>query len=264
MEIQEIKQRLTLARVLQYYGLKPDKNLRLHCPFHEDKTPSLQVYYKTHTAYCFSSNCKTHGKAMDVIDFVMHKENSSKHAAIIKAAEIINYYEGKVQHQHKPLSTVNYQLSIDRCSFLQTMFTYFKNAVHNSKPAQEYIKQRGLWSLANAPSGDGGIGYNTAQFHHGNRKDDALINNCVAVGLLSPWGTNTRKPEEQAYKAFGKECIVFALRNRANQVTGLYFRSTVNNDDAKHFYLKDSTGLYPSYPDASKNKIITAHVNTNP
>lgn len=39
MEIQEIKQRLTLANVLQHYHLKPDKNHRLHCPFHEDKTP---------------------------------------------------------------------------------------------------------------------------------------------------------------------------------------------------------------------------------
>lgn len=43
MEIAEIKQHLTLAQVLQHYELKPDKHLRLHCPFHEDKTPSLQV-----------------------------------------------------------------------------------------------------------------------------------------------------------------------------------------------------------------------------
>jgi hypothetical protein len=43
--------------------------------------PSLQVYYKTHTAYCFSSNCKTHGKSLDVIDFIMHKENCSKAAS---------------------------------------------------------------------------------------------------------------------------------------------------------------------------------------
>lgn len=51
MEIEEIKSKLSLAKVLQHNGLKPDKNLRLNCPFHEDKTPSLQVYYKTHTAY---------------------------------------------------------------------------------------------------------------------------------------------------------------------------------------------------------------------
>ncbi|PSL17790.1 CHC2 zinc finger domain-containing protein, partial [Chitinophaga ginsengisoli] len=72
MEIAAIKQQLTLSQVLSYYGLKPDKHLRLHCPFHDDKTPSLQVYYKTHSCYCFSSNCKTHGKPLDVIDFVMY------------------------------------------------------------------------------------------------------------------------------------------------------------------------------------------------
>jgi hypothetical protein len=40
MEIADIKLHLTLSQLLQYYGLKPDKNGRLNCPFHEDKTPS--------------------------------------------------------------------------------------------------------------------------------------------------------------------------------------------------------------------------------
>ena len=97
MEIPEIKQHLTFAQVLQHYHLKPDKSMRLHCPFHEDKTQSLQVYYKTHTAFCFSANCKTQGKSMDVIDFVMHQENTDKHGALLKCAEIIQYYEGKLQ-----------------------------------------------------------------------------------------------------------------------------------------------------------------------
>jgi len=253
MEIQEIKTHLTLAQVLQHYGLKPDKNLRLHCPFHEDKTPSLQVYYKTHTAYCFSSNCKTHGKSMDIIDFVMHKENTAKHNALLKCAEIIHYYEGKVSHQQKPIiSNLTAELTISREQFLQNMFTYFRNAVHNSKPAQEYIKSRNLDPIKLE------IGYNTTQFHHGQRRDEALINNCVAVGLLAPWGVNNRKPEEQAYKAFGKECICFALRNQSNQITGLYFRSTTNNDNQKHYYLKESTGLYPSYPKPQTEKLIIA------
>jgi len=252
MEIQEIKSKLTLAQVLQHYGLKPDKNLRLNCPFHEDKTPSLQVYYKTHTAYCFSSNCKTHGKSMDIIDFVMHKENCNKHDAITKAVEIINYYEGKTNHQQKPIQ-VNQSLEniwMPTVGFLQNMFTYFKNAVHNSKPAQEYIKSRNLDPIKLE------IGYNTAQFHHGARRDEALINNCVAVGLLAPWGVNNRKPDEQAYKAFGKECICFALRNQSNQITGLYFRSTTNNTDQRHFYLKERSGLYPGYPKHETKKLI--------
>ena len=239
MEIADIKSQLTLARILQHYGLKPDKHLRLHCPFHEDKTPSLQVYYKTHTAYCFSSNCKTHGKSLDVIDFVMYMENLTKHDALEKCKELI----AGTAIQLTPVD------ELTRVAILSKMFIYFKNAVHNSKPAQEYLKSRGL------DAGKMEVGYNTAQFHHGTRKEEALINSCVEVGLLSPWGTNTREGG-QAYKPFAKGCIVFALRNQSNQVSGLYFRSTTNNDDSKHFYLRDSEGLYPKYPDANTERLI--------
>ncbi|WP_375471095.1 CHC2 zinc finger domain-containing protein, partial [uncultured Nostoc sp.] len=89
MELTEIKERLPLATVLHYYGLKPDKNQRLRCPFHEDKTPSLQVYPKTGTCYCFSSRCPTHGKSMDVIDFILHKESCTKAEAIQKAIALM-------------------------------------------------------------------------------------------------------------------------------------------------------------------------------
>lgn len=78
-----------MAQVLSRYNLIPDKHLRLNCPFHEDKTPSMQVYYKTHTAYCFSSNCPTHGKSLDVIDFIMYQEKCTKHEAILKAQDFI-------------------------------------------------------------------------------------------------------------------------------------------------------------------------------
>ena len=97
MEITEIKQRLPLAELLRHYNLKPDKHLRLHCPFHDDKTPSMQVYYKTHTVYCFSGSCKTGGKSLDVIDFVIKsggiqytekKMNEYKN----KALEILNTF----------------------------------------------------------------------------------------------------------------------------------------------------------------------------
>lgn len=46
MEIADIKQQLTLKEVLNHYGLKPDKQLRLNCPFHDDKTPALARLYR--------------------------------------------------------------------------------------------------------------------------------------------------------------------------------------------------------------------------
>jgi DNA primase len=89
MEIPEIKQRLTIGQVLAHYGLTPDKNRRLHCPFHDDKTPSLQVYEKTGTVYCFAASCPTHGQSMDVIDFICRKEGCTKHAALEKCKALI-------------------------------------------------------------------------------------------------------------------------------------------------------------------------------
>jgi DNA primase len=238
MTIAEIKQQLTLATVLRHYGLKPDKSLRLNCPFHADKTPSLQVYYKTHTAYCFSSNCKTHGKALDVIDFVMHKEDCSKHEAIQKCKQLID-----------PLCSVIATSTTPRISILGNLFTYFKNAVHNSEPARAYIHSRGLETSQLS------IGYNSGQFHHGARKDEGLINHCLEIGLLSMHDKPSRTGET-AYRVFAKGCIVFPLLTESNEVSGLYFRSTTNDEADRHFYLKNRKGLYPCYPDKTTTRLI--------
>ncbi|WP_238531825.1 CHC2 zinc finger domain-containing protein [Nitritalea halalkaliphila] len=138
MEIQEIKTRLTLKEVLEHYGLKPDKQSRLNCPFHPDKTPSMQVYYKTQTAYCFSSNCPTHGKSLDVIDFIMHMEQTDKHQAILKAGELIRQGADTVTGTASPVQ------KLTRVALLTNMFTYFRNAVYNSRPVREYLESRGL------------------------------------------------------------------------------------------------------------------------
>ena len=241
MEISEIKTQLTMSTVLHYYGLKTDKHSKLNCPFHEDKTPSMQVYYKTQTAYCFSSNCKTHGKSIDVIDFILYKENSTKHEAINKAKEILNYKE--------PNKNERYQTDLTREQFLGNMFQYFKNANHNSKPAKDYLESRNLDFKKIE------VGYNGGQFHHGTRKDENLINQCLDYGLLID-KNNLGRTGEKAYNVFGKWSICFSLKNNENQVSGLYFRSTLDKENAKHFYLKNRSGLYPNYPNPNTKKLI--------
>ena len=247
MTIDQIKHQLTLAQVLNYYHLKPDKNLRLNCPFHEDKTPSLQLYYKTQTCFCFSSNCKTHGKAMDVIDFIMNMEGlhtstssaQAKHEAILKAKQMIT---GEIKHI-KPMD------QLTRAAVITKMFTYFKNGVSSSKPAKEYIESRCLDYTKTE------VGYNSEQFHHGKRKDEALIKSCIKYGILLDLGTKARTGNP-AYKPFGKWGIVFPLRNEKGQIVSLYFRSTLKNKNQRHFYLRDRQGLYPKYPPAETKKLI--------
>jgi DNA primase len=261
MEITAIKQQLSLAQVIKHYGLKPDRQNRLCCPFHEDKTPSLQLYYKTQTAYCFSAGCSTHGRSMDVIDFIMHMEKCSKHEAIIKAEGLIS----QSPSTHSQVQANDRQLPIPPSGgggavFLERMFTYFKNAVHNSKPAQEYLEKRCLqWKSALLEKG--GVGYNAGQFHHGARRDENLIAQCLQYGLLLDKNLTSRTGEK-AYGIFGNQSIVFALRNGKNEITGLYFRSAITplsgekEGAAKHFYLKDRQGLYPGYPDKGKKKLL--------
>ncbi len=138
MEIHEIKAKLTIANVLHFYGLKTDKQSRLNCPFHEDKTPSMQVYYKTQTAYCFSSNCKTLGKSMDVIDFVMHYESLSDVGGNNTKAEAINKCKEILGHQ-KPNSKERYQPDLSKSQFprcakspdfeLSLLLLNFQNAI---------------------------------------------------------------------------------------------------------------------------------------
>jgi DNA primase len=247
MEIQEIKNNLTLSQVLKHYGLKPDKNLRLRCPFHNDRTPSLQVYYKTHTCYCFSTNCRTHGRAMDVIDFILHKEGCTKHEAILKAKAMV---EGTaVETSQNGSGNPDREKETERTALLEQVFTYFKNGVHNSKPAKEYLAGRCLDYTKTE------VGYNSGQFHHGKRKDEGLIRACVEQGILLGLGTKSRTGNP-AYKPFGKWCVVFPLRDEGYRITGLYFRSTLEKKNQRHFYLKNRQGLYPHYPKQETRKLI--------
>ena len=248
MEIAEIKQHLTMPVVLQKYNLKPDKNHRLCCPFHEDKTPSMQVYYKTQTVYCFSSNCPTHGKSLDVIDFIMRKENITKHEAILKAQDFIGI-PNPIPPQPKPAPKPENPNPTpeEKAAFLNKMFTYFKNAVSNSKPAQQYITGRKLDYTKLE------IGYNSGQFHHGTRKDETLINQCLQHGLLID-NNLIASTGEPAYNVFGKCCIVFALKDKANNITGLYFRSTINDKEPTALLFKRPFRLISELSQARNQK----------
>jgi len=245
MEISAIKSRLGIETVLQHYGLRMDNNRRICCPFHPDKTPSMQIYPDTNTAYCFSSNCKTHGKSMDTIDFIMLKENISKHEAILKAQTLL----GETPEPTKNNPAMKEKIPVN-AEFLEKMFSYFCSGLRSSQAAQDYLESRGF----KAPFRGLG-GYNSGQFHHGERRNEDLINKCLSAGLLIDKGLKS-KTGEKAYQIFGKNCIVFPLRNKDHRIVSLYFRSITNNDSQKHYYLKNRSGLYPGYPNPSTQTLI--------
>ena len=243
MEIQQIKQNLSLTQVLENYSLQPNKNNMLRCPFHEDNTASLQVNPAQNKYKCHACD-----KKGDVIQFVQDYEKLTKHEALKKCTQMI----GTIQPIQKATPTAIKEIIIsskERTVFIEKIFASFKNASSRSQAAKDYLQQRNL-DLKKLE-----VGYNGGQFHHGQRKEDSLIQNCLAYGLLID---NNRKGNtgEIVYTVFGKYGIVFPLKNQENEIVSLYFRSTLNKENAKHFYLKNRQGLYPNYPKANTKKLI--------
>ena len=235
MEIQDIKTQLTLTQVLENYSLKPKNNM-LNCPFHEDKTASLQVnlekdFYKCHAC----------GAKGDQIQFVQDFDKLSKREAILKCVSMINPNNINI-----PIIENKKTTPIVPTNFLEKMFSSFKNGLNSSNPAKDYCKKRNLDYTKLE------IGFNSGQFHHGERKSEELINNCLAIGLL----LDRNLKNDKSYSVFGKYGIVFPLKNKENQIVSLYFRSVLDKDNAKHFYLKNRTGTYPNYPKPETKKLV--------
>lgn len=185
MEISDIKQKLTIAEVLRHYNLKPDKHLRLNCPFHEDKTPSMQVYAETNTVFCFSGNCTKNGKAMDTIQFIQDKENITKHEAIKKAQSLI----GAITQQAtaKP---------IIQPENLTEIFTKLRPSFYSSSKARAYAESRNIYNAKLE------AGYNNGTHY-------SKLKNCIVFPLkdkqnniVSFYGRNTeskRKDDRHFY-----------------------------------------------------------------
>lgn len=125
MEITEIKSRLSLEMVLNHYNLKPDKNNRLCCPWHNDRTPSLQLYPKTNTWTCFSSKCDA--GSGDQIEFI-HRMESRKGS-------------GGSKHEALLLAT---KLSGGTTESLNHIFYGLQQKLQRSKVARTYLSERNL------------------------------------------------------------------------------------------------------------------------
>jgi DNA primase len=256
MEISAIKERLSLSEVLKHYNLEPKNNM-LKCFMHDDKTASLQVNLEKNFYKCHSC-----GKTGDVIQFIEDYEKISKHEAITKAKSFLLKEEPATRNV---VSGTAIGQTNKSALFLESTFSYFRKALYCSNPAKEYIEKRNLDNSILE------IGYNSGQFHHGERKSEELISNALEVGLLLDKGltyTNYRRtgetdkggsPNEErqkGYSIFANKCIAFPLKNKENEIVSFYFRAILENKNGKHFYLKNRSGIYPGYPKKETKKLI--------
>jgi len=132
MTIQKIKSDLSIQSVLNHYGLQTNKNGMLRCPFHADQKASMKVYGETNTVYCFAGSCKV--EALDTIDFIMQKENLTKHEAILKAKSLLNIVSVPRPSLSKSKPVENHI----------KIFNRYVKALHTHSQARAYLEGRGL------------------------------------------------------------------------------------------------------------------------
>jgi DNA primase len=237
MEIAEIKTQLTIGQVLDHYNLNADKNSMLCCPFHNDKTPSLQIYPETNTFCCFSSNCNA--GTGDVIEFIRLMEKSSKHEAILKAKSLLGHPDKSGQAAEAKAAQPE---GLSRVAILAKYLEGSRKSITRSERARKYATERGL-------------DFEILKIGFSNEKVPPTWNNnykasAESVGLISK--------SRDGYANRFKNCLVFTLQNAQGHPMGIYGRS-ISEDPrtGKHYYLPGPhQGLYPKYPDAETNKLI--------
>ena len=242
MELTEIKQRLPINTVLKHYGLQFDRNRRLRCPFHDDKTPSMQVYPETGTWTCFSSNCEA--GSGDQVDFIMRMEQISKHEAILKA-KVLAGHEDPVPQQKRPPMIRSTLSPEQRSEILTESFSHFVRSVGSgNKQASEYLSSRSLDYQRLT------VGYDAGSLHKRKGISENQKQELLQTGLLKP---DKFGRKGQYYTRFNR-CVVFPLLDISGQVVSLYGRHTAKHE---HHYLEgDQRGLYPGYPDPKTEKLI--------
>ena len=135
-DVAEVKQRLDIVQLIgeSVQLKKAGRNFKGVCPFHDEKTPSFMVSPERQSYHCFGC-----GEGGDVFEFVMKREAVDFGEALRMLAQRAGVkleYENRGDHKEK-------QRLFD-C--LEQAAKYFQAAfAHASgKPAQEYLKSRGI------------------------------------------------------------------------------------------------------------------------
>ena len=149
MTIAALKSKLDILAVATHLGIVVNKHGKAHCPFHDDKTPSLQFSREKQIATCFSSNC-TAG-TMDVISLTEKKLGLTTPEALKYLSELAGHQAAATVKPPKATTT-----SHPVPDYAQD-FEMMQGSLLSSRTARDYLKLRGLEKLI---KGGPPVGYN--------------------------------------------------------------------------------------------------------
>ena len=142
-ELDQIKNTVSLERLVESSGVsltKQGDNLLSHCPFHDDKTPSLVVTPSKNLWNCLGA-CQRGGS---VIDWVMLQQKVSfRHAVELLRNELYPLAaDEKLEVPEKCPTLIS--IHSDNQEALQHVINYYHETLKQSPEALEYLVERGL------------------------------------------------------------------------------------------------------------------------
>jgi DNA primase len=237
--LQEIKDRLNVADIIGGYIQlkKAGTNFKALCPFHNEKTPSLQISPQKQIWHCFGC-----GEGGDVFGFVMKFENLEFKEALKlladKAGVKLPEYRPK---DPKEQSEKDLLLRIN--DFAARFYHRILVADKRGDFALEYLKKRGL-SLGTIKQWQ--IGFAPEDFH---TLEKALAAKKVSPNDLVKAGVSSRNEGGQIYDRF-RGRITFPIFDASGNTVGFSARILRDDQKSAKYVNSPETAVY------SKSKIL--------
>jgi DNA primase len=137
-ELERIRSGVPLVRVMEDGGIelkRQGKDYVCHCPFHEDKTPSLVVTPSKNLFHCFGC-----GVGGGVIDWVMKTCNIPFHEAVEQLAGDVSL----AAKREVTAPVVAIDLEANEQTALDQVIDYYHQTLKSSPEALNYLASRGL------------------------------------------------------------------------------------------------------------------------
>jgi len=118
----EINDRINIRQIIEYYHQPINRNNKVSCPLHHDKTPSLSVDEKNNMFNCFSAGCNFGGDGIKFVARLKNIDNIDAAKMICKDFNLqINFESKELNDKQKEIKKyiVSCQKDLDKTDYLQ-------------------------------------------------------------------------------------------------------------------------------------------------
>ncbi len=216
---EQILDRADIAEVVGQYVHLKSRGGRLFglCPFHKEKTPSFSVNAERGFYHCFGC-----GAGGNVIDFVMGVENLTYPEARRMLAEKLGI-EIKPAH-----GSFRKHQEIDRYQIMEAAARFYQRNLKSSKPAMEYLLNRGLTKddIQTFGLGFAAPGWDNLLY--------TIKKKNIPEAVVDELGLIVKSDKKDGYYDRFRNRIMFPIRNTIGRVIAFGGRAMDPEDTAKY------------------------------